>query len=353
MMRIFIHSLVFRICSAPLFGVLIYLLILLINNTLADAEKIFSNQELYVCIALSYIAFESMRVVIRLTEKYSKSDISFQKRMVVQLLFSLLAALVLVGASISAYFRWVIGFSIGAGELNVFLIIFGATGLLYNILYFSHYYLLKENRERVEDEKKMREKLEADFSSFKNEINPELLYESLENLILTIHHNAEEAEEQIDYLAGIYRYGLVNRQKELISLEEELHATENLVYLLNARNQNLLSLVSEVNNASEIYLIPGSLLVTLDTIVRNTLISKKSPLQIRLYLEDDDYLVVQHGINDRLLQHVESLGAFARLQRSYTFFSEKPFVQVKAGVDNFIKFPLVYIAADHIQTKTA
>jgi hypothetical protein len=51
-------------------------------------------------------------------------------------------------------------------------------------------------------------------------------------------------------------------------------------------------------------------------------------------------------INDRLQIHKESLHAFVRLQRAYTFFSENPFVQVKAGKENYIKFPLVQIPID-------
>lgn len=352
MTRIFVHSIIFRICSAPLFGVLIYLLILLINNTLRAAEEIFSNQELYICILLSYISFESMRAVIRVLEYKSKPEAPFQKRLIIQLIVSLAVSVSLVGLSIAAYFQFVIGFSIAVRELYVFLLIFGTTGLLYNLLYFSHYYLLRENRQRLEEERKMREKVEADFSSFKNEINPDLLYESLENLILTLHYNAEQAEEQIDYLASIYRYGLVNRQKELVSLEEELQTANNLVALLNVPHQGAISLVTEIENPQEIYLIPGSLLITIDTVVRNTLLSKRSPLQFRLYREDDDYVVVQHNMNDRLLQHQESLHAFSRLQRSYTFFSEKSFVQVKAGLENYIKFPLVYISKEKNLTET-
>jgi LytS/YehU family sensor histidine kinase len=243
------------------------------------------------------------------------------------------------------------GFSIGTYELYLFMIIFGITDLLYNLLYFSHHYLLLENKWQIEQEKKLQEKVEADFASFRSEINPDLLYESLENLILTIHHNADMAEEQIDYLAGIYRYSLVNRQKELISLEEERHASQNLLSLLNFRYRHQLNLITDIPKESEIFLIPGSLLVSIDTIVRNTLISDRSPLVIRLYLEEeDDYLVLQHTLNDKLIVHQESLNAFMRLQRSYSFFSDKPFVQVKAGKENFIKFPLIRVNNDLAET---
>jgi sensor histidine kinase YesM len=343
MNRLFIHNVFFRICSGAIFGVLVYLLILLINNTVEDIDEIFSHQELYACIALCYVSFESMRAVLKWLDRVSPQG-NFQKRLIIRVLGTLGVSLSLVALSISAYYRWVIGFSIGSGELTLFLVVFGALGLLYNILYFSHYYLQQENRSLMDEEARLREKVEADFSSFKSEINPDLLYESLENLILTIHHNADEAEEQIDSLAGIYRYSLVNRQQELVSLEDELAAAGTLIHLLNFKHTHGICFTSDVRQTNEVYLIPGSLLVTIDSIVRNTLISTKSPLRMKLSLEeDDDYLVLQHVLNDRLVQHTESMNAFARLQRSYLFFSEKPFVQVKAGHENFIKFPLVRI----------
>lgn len=346
MNRLFIHNAIFRICAGPIFGVLVYLIILLINNSLLEVDKLFSSGELYVSIALTYIAFESMRWAISRFEKRKTEWSSIRQRALLQVGSSVGVSLFLVWAAISAYFKWVIGFSIGSGELNLFLGIYAISGLLYNLLYFSHYFVMRENKLKLEEERKLQEKLEADFHAFKNEINPDLLYESLENLILTLHHNADLAEEQIDYLAGIYRYSLVNRSKELISLNEELEATENLVRLLNFRHRDHIKLISEIPNDNAIHLIPGSLLVTLDTTVRNTLISQQNPLVVRLYTEDDEYVVMQHALNDRLLIHQESKDSFSRLLRSYSFFSDKPFVQVKAGRENFIKFPLVRITSD-------
>jgi Histidine kinase len=343
MTRLFIHNAFFRICSGPIFGVLVYLLILLINNTVEDIDKIFDHEELYVCIALSYVSFESMRISLVLLERFYPKQ-RFQRKILIQVVVTLFVSLGLITLSISAYYRWVIGFSIGTGELSLFLIVFGFAGAFYNILYFSHAYLQMENKSRLDEESKLKDKIEADFSTFKNNINPDLLYESLENLILTIHHNTDAAEEQIDSLAGIYRYSLVNRQQELITLEEEIAAAHNLMHLLNFKYRDCIYLQIDVPGRSEINLVPGSLLITIDSIVRNTLISPTSPLIIKLYIEeDDDYLVVQHGLNNRLIEHAGSMQAFMRLQRSYLFFSDQPFVQVKAGHENFIKFPLVRI----------
>ena len=341
MPRFFIHNAFFRLGAAPVFGVLVYLLIILINNTVEQLNEIFNNQELYVCIALSYIAFESMRLVIWGSNKKISHERSIQTRIAYQLILTLLVSLTLVGISISAYFRWIIGFSIGSSELNLFLIVYGAGGLLYNTLFFSQVFLFRENKMKIDEERALRDNLESEFASFKNDVNPALLYESLESLIITLHRNVDLADELIDNLAGIYRYSIVNRNKELISLTEELRAVNYLITILNVKYQNQIILDVQADE-NETYLIPGSLVVSIDHVVRNTLIAPHVPLDIKCYMEDE-YLVMNHTINDRLVTQEDTQRSFEKLQRSYSFFSEKPFVQVKANRENYIKFPLVRI----------
>jgi hypothetical protein len=349
MNRLFVHQPVFRILSAPLLGLMVYLLILLLNNDFTEITNLLTSSEIYVCIGLAYLSLESMRLTLSLSEKWlSKKD--FKQRVLLQILSTLIISLVLINVAIASYYKWIIGFTINLGELTLFLSIYGVIGLLYNVLFFSNYYLNSENTLLIQQEKKLREKLDADFVSFRNEINPDLLYESLENLILTLQHNVDQAEEQIDYLAGIYRHSLINRHKELLTLDEELNAAHHLLKLLNYKYDNQLTLLNSIRDTPTIQLIPGALLVTIDAIVRNTLISKQSPLAIRLYIEEgDEYLVLQHNMNDRLVLHHESLNAFARLKRAYSFFSENPFVQVKAGKENYIKFPIVHVTAEEIK----
>ncbi len=344
MPKFFIHNTFFRLGAPLVFGILIYLLIILINNTVEQLSETFNNQELYVCIALSYIAFESMRLVIWSSDKKLSSERSIQTRIIYQIILTLLVSLTLVGISISAYFRWVIGFSIGSSELNLFLLVFAAGGLLYNILFFSQVFLFRENKIKIDAERVLRDNLESEFASFKNDVNPVLLYESMESLIIALHKNIDQADELIDNLAGLYRYSIVNRNKELVSLSEELQAVDYLITTLNFKYQNQIKLDLRIDE-DNIHLIPGSLVVSIDHVVRNTLIAPHVPLIIKCYLEDD-YLVISHVINERLVTQEDSQQSFERLQRSYSFFSEKPFVQVKANRENYIKFPLVRVVSE-------
>ncbi len=69
------------------------------------------------------------------------------------------------------------------------------TAVLYNILYFSNFYLQKENTVRLTAEKQQRDVLEVEMTEFRNDINPDLLYESLENLIALMYRDIDQAEE--------------------------------------------------------------------------------------------------------------------------------------------------------------
>src|SRR5258706_1712146 len=119
MKKLFIHNPFFRICAPTLYGVLVYLLILLVNNDLNDLLKIYSNKELYVCIALSYLSLEGLRTSIVLLTKWL-DKLPRKYRTIAQTLISLAVSLMMVHIGIFAYFKWAEGYSVGWYELRLF-----------------------------------------------------------------------------------------------------------------------------------------------------------------------------------------------------------------------------------------
>jgi len=346
MKKYFIHNAIFRLVAPAVYGVLIYLLILLINNNVAQLDEFFSSGEVYISIGLTYLSFETLRLTIVALDKFLSNR--FQSfRVPLQLLISTILSTMIVIAVLSIYFIYVIGFSIATSQLIIFAVLYIFSGLLYNILYFSNDYLQRENTLKLTAERQHREVLEMEMTEFKNDINPDLLYESLENVISLMNRKNDQAEEYIDYLASAYRYVLTNRQRELISLSAEMEAAKNIIRLLNERYFGQLKLEDNLseNNLSW-QLIPGSLPIVLEYIARNTIISNQEPLTIRCYIEDDEYLILQSPLNDRLLQHSESILALNRLQKSYTLYSDRPMIQVKAYEENYIKLPVLRVAEE-------
>ena len=346
MKKYFIHNPFFRLFAPAVYGVLIYLLILLVNNQVMHVKEFFNEGEIYISIALTYLSFESIRIVIVILDKFLKGNY-VALRIPIQFALTTIISTITVMTGLTFYFAYFIGFSMSNTQMIGFTIIYSLTALLYNLLYYSNDYMHRENTLKLTSEKQQREVLEMEMAEFKNDINPDLLYESLENVISLMNKKNDQAEEYIDYLASAYRYVLTNRNRELISLRSEIEAARNIVRLLNEKyfGQVKLDISLDENNLNS-QLIPGSLPIVIECIVRNTIISTQQPLVIRCYLEDDEYLIIQSKLNDRLIQHTESNLALKRLQKSYTLYSDRPLIQVKAYEENYIKLPVLHVAEE-------
>jgi len=345
MKRYFIHNVLFRLLAPAIYGILIYLLILLINNDFTQLNDIFISKEVYACVGLTYLCFESIRLVILAQEKFLKGKY-LSIRIPLQFILTTLLSVALVVTGLTLYFRYVVGFSIGGMQLIIFIIIYTITSLLYNILYLSNYFLQKENTLKLTAEKQQREVLETEINEFKNDINPDLLYESMENLITLMYRDVEKAEEYIDCLANAYRYVLTNRHKELVPISSEIEAVKSLVTLLNERFFGQLRFENGLDEKEqEFMLIPGSLTVIVENLARNTIFSRYEPMLIKCYREDD-YITIQGRLNDKLIPHPTSSAALERLQKSYTLYSDKPMIKVKAYEEIYIKLPVIEVAEE-------
>ena len=92
---------------------------------------------------------------------------------------------------------------------------------IYILLYISHQYLYKVNTEKLTQEQLIKQNIEDDFKQFKRGINPDLLFESLEALLVLIKNDKEKSDDFIDHLATIYRYILSGRERQLVPFNEE------------------------------------------------------------------------------------------------------------------------------------
>ncbi|MEM9858015.1 MAG: histidine kinase [Bacteroidota bacterium] len=342
MNNIFIHNPFFRLITPLFYGTLVYVLILLINNNLEQLASTFMNQEVYVCIVLVYVLFEALRWNTKLCERFLSS--TTQNQLLWQLLTGIGISLLIVTAIISAYFKWVYDFSITQSQLVIFNAIYAVTSLLYNLMYFSNVYVHKQNVRLLENESLRTEALESELEQFKNEVNPQLLYDSLETLVTLIHKNVEEGEDYIDRLSAVYRYILSHRKVELSTLSEELKATQNVVHLLNYQFNEQIKveclIPASYNDTS---IVPGTFPNLIEMITRSNIINQFQPLRIIIEQDEDqrDYLTVKYQFHEKLIEDKRINITFENIQKSYSFFSDKPVISIKAYDIAYIKIPLL------------
>ena len=171
-------------------------------------------------------------------------------------------------------------------------------------------YLYKGYQEnRVKEQKIIAGTANAKFESLKNQIDPHFLFNSLNVLSSLIEENPENAQRFTTSLSKIYRYVLEQKDKELVSVEEELAFAKTYMNLLKMRFENSLfyELPSTIPNP-EAKVVPLSLQLLLENTVKHNVVSEQRPLHIRIFLEGG-YLAIQNDYQKKeVLQERKGVG---------------------------------------------
>ena len=165
------------------------------------------------------------------------------------------------------------------------------------------------NENKVKEQKIIAGTANAKFESLKNQIDPHFLFNSLNVLSSLIEENPENAQRFTTSLSKIYRYVLEQKDKELVSVAEELAFAKTYMNLLKMRFEN--SLFYEMPTtaiSAEAKVVPLSLQLLLENTVKHNVVSEQRPLHIRIYVEGD-YLAVQNDYQKKeVLQERQGVG---------------------------------------------
>ncbi|MES2331036.1 MAG: histidine kinase [Bacteroidota bacterium] len=162
----------------------------------------------------------------------------------------------------------------------------------------SIYEIVYLNKERESDlvrvERSEKLKVQAQLDALKSQIDPHFIFNSLNTLSYLISQNQEKAKLFNDTLAKVYRYILLNKEKDLIQLKEEIEFASNYFYLLKIRYQTGLSMIIKMDNVSvEDYLIPPlSLQALIENAIKHNHFSEKNALGIEITISADEIRVI-------------------------------------------------------------
>ncbi len=184
-------------------------------------------------------------------------------------------------------------------------------------LAFHAFFFYKAYQEhKVKEQKIIAGTASAKFESLKNQIDPHFLFNSLNVLSSLIEENPENAQRFTTSLSKIYRYVLEQKDKELVSVEEELAFAKTYMNLLKMRFENSLfyelpkkeDWIASSLAMTEAKVVPLSLQLLLENTVKHNVVSEQKPLHIRIYVEGD-YLVIQNDCQKKeVLQERKGVG---------------------------------------------
>lgn len=177
----------------------------------------------------------------------------------------------------------------------VALVITVIVSLLIHLVYFYKAY--QENR--VKQEKIIAGNASAQFESLKNQLDPHFLFNSLNVLSSLIEENPENAQKFTTSLSKIYRYVLEQRDKELVSVAEELRFAKTYMNLLKMRFENSITFeLPESFENEEAKVVPLALQLLLENAIKHNVVSEQKPLHIKISIEENQ-LVVENNLQKK------------------------------------------------------
>ncbi len=330
-------NIIFRITFPIIFGLFAYLIVLMIFDDVQLIINNFFSKEVAFFVLLSFTIFESLLFSFSFIEKRGVFE---QKPAIKLSLFIVVSISISVGIVTvfgNVYFRFIENTSISNIELIVFNFIWSFASLLYLSIFYSITFIGKQAKRTMSIEILEKENLDKRLKLLQNKVRPEILYESLEILINLIHKDEKTAEEFISQLSSFYRNIIEERHTETISLDQEIDATENLIFLLNNKYNGKIKLKKLNNDIADFQIIPGIVQQLVFAAVQKNLITEFLPLELQLKIEND-YLSLAYACHKRLVVSEGLTETLSEIVDKYKIYSNR---KIKEETDeNYYKIEI-------------
>ena len=210
--------------------------------------------------------------------------------------------------------------------------------LVYEILFLS--------KERELDTKIVeeldRERVQAELHILHNELDPHFIFNSLNTLNHLILTNPEAAHVFNSKLAQVYKYVLINKNKDLVSLFSELEFIESYLALLQVRHDNKLSFEYDARETMtrKVMMPPCALQTVVENAIKHNEFSAENPLKIKLTL-NGEYLKVSNNKRPKPYLADSTKIGLRNLSSRYKLLCNKNIVIENDGSNFLVKLPLI------------
>lgn len=225
--------------------------------------------------------------------------------------------------------------------LSIFAVI--VFTLVYEVLYLS--------KERELDNKIVsqldNELTRAEMIALRNELDPHFIYNSLNTLSQFIRTDNKKAACYNQKLADLYRYFLVNSNKELVPAEQEINFIREYFGLLKMVYEERMFVKIEIDDTGiNSVLIPCSLQLLVENAIKHNQFTKEYPLHICIS-NNNEHIVIRNTIRPKQVVQSTKVG-LRNLQAQYKLFSGKKIIIERADEQFIVKLPLIKAAGKSI-----
>ena len=208
------------------------------------------------------------------------------------------------------------------------------------IFYVINYYKYKQDT-KVKEQKIIAGAASAKFDALKNQLDPHFLFNSLNVLTSLIEENPDAATKFTTSLSKVYRYVLEQKNKELVSIEEELKFAKLYITLIKMRFEDsiVFSIPEKLSNP-EAKVVPLSLQLLLENAVKHNMVTPDKKLYITIE-EEDGVLHIKNNIQLKQVVRAGSGVGLRNIKQRYYLLSDRPVSITKNENEFIVSIPLL------------
>lgn len=196
-------------------------------------------------------------------------------------------------------------------------------------------------KQEIVQQKLIAKSANAQFESLKNQLDPHFLFNSLNVLSSLIDENPNQAQRFTASMSKIYRYVLEQKDKELVTVEEELNFAKTYCELLKTRFEDSVSFDFKVNEKDlSSYVVPLSLQLLLENCIKHNFATSAKPLHIKIYSENGNMFIENNLQQREQVKESAGIGLSNIVQRYSLLTKQNVFIEKSASFFK-VKIPIL------------
>ncbi|MDX1314065.1 MAG: histidine kinase [Eudoraea sp.] len=203
-----------------------------------------------------------------------------------------------------------------------------------------HFYKLSRDKQ-IKEQKIIAGTASARFDALKNQLDPHFLFNSLNVLTSLIEEDSAQAQKFTTSLSKVYRYVLEQKNKDLVTVDEELQFARTYVRLLKMRFEDsiVFDIPEEASNP-DAKIVPLSLQLLLENAVKHNVVTGSKPLHIKVF-EQDGYLVIHNNLQEKSVVKKSSGVGLRNIQQRYQILTDRQVVIDKSRDAFQVSIPML------------
>ena len=203
------------------------------------------------------------------------------------------------------------------------------------------YLVRKSQQVLVENQQLRAENLLNQYEALKSQLNPHMLFNSLNTLRSLIRETPDKAQDYLQELSHVLRYTLQENECRSVTLREEMDFVNAYIFLLKMRYEDNLVFDIDLGKEHESkQLPPMSVQLLIENAVKHNEISNRHSLTISVR-SDHDSLTVSNPIQPKLTHSGGTGIGLVNLSKRYNLLYKKD-ISIKEDASIFsVTIPLV------------